>query len=98
MHHPDVGEPAGLDDGPDLDDAVPIIFRSQEPADNYVGQRFVIRIFNLLGEIVEEFEKYPSSPDDTWMQWIPNNIATGIYIIHVQGPGVNIHKKVPIIR
>ncbi|MFH1414751.1 MAG: hypothetical protein ABIH89_01525 [Elusimicrobiota bacterium] len=30
--------------------------------------------------------------------WIPEDIASGIYIAHVNGPGVNVKKKIAILR
>jgi hypothetical protein len=86
---------------PTRSDEVAIVFKGSENADTYVGRAFKIRIFNLLGELVDEFEKIPQTQDDTWMKWIPKNISSGIYVISVKGPegsGINFTKKIPIIR
>jgi hypothetical protein len=78
-------------------DYVAVIFKSKEQ--EVVGKEFTIRIFNLLGEqIGDPIKKIPTSPDDTWIKWIPEDLASGIYVIHVKGPGVNFKKKVPILR
>ena len=85
---------------PKKGDEVPIIFKPEKPAEECVGETYTIRIFNLLGEqIGEPIIKIPQTPDDTWTKWSPpEDLASGIYIIHVGGPGVNTHKKIPILR
>jgi len=38
------------------------------------------------------------TPDDIWVKWIPKNLASGIYIIHIEGPGVKSTKKIAILK
>ncbi|MEW6555820.1 MAG: SBBP repeat-containing protein [Elusimicrobiota bacterium] len=83
---------------PDKNEEVGIVFKPDKKPEEYIGQKFTIRIFNLVGELIEEFTKIPQTADDTWMKWLPKDIASGIYIVQVNGPGVKVHKKVAILR
>ena len=76
---------------PDNSLPVPIGFKGEESGTYYM------RIFNLLGELLYE-ESKDSGSAEGWFNWIPGDIASGIYIVHITGPGVNIHKKIPILR
>jgi len=77
---------------------VGIVFNPNKKPNEYIGQKFTIRIFTLTGEVVEEFTKIPQTADDIWMKWVPKDIASGIYIVYVEGPGVKVHKKIAIVR
>jgi len=83
---------------PDKGDEVAIVFKPDKKPEEYINQKFTIRIFTLLGEIVDTFEKTPQTADDTWTKWRPQDLASGIYLVHVEGPGVKIFKKVAIVR
>jgi hypothetical protein len=83
---------------PDKGEIVGIVFNPNKKPDEYIGQKFTIRIFTLTGELIEEFTKTPQTADDTWMKWSPKDIASGIYIVYVEGPGIKLHKKIAIVR
>jgi Tol biopolymer transport system component len=83
---------------PDKGEKVAIIFNPDKKPDEYVGKEFKIKVFTLTGELVEEFTKTPQTADDIWMKWLPKDIASGIYIVYVEGPGVKVHKKIAIVR
>ena len=57
---------------------------------------YTLRIFTLLGELVHD-ETKDSLAAGTFA-WIPEDIASGIYIVSVKGPGIDIQKKVAILR
>lgn len=75
---------------PDKGDKVEIYFEGQQPG------KYTLRIFNLLGELIYEDSK--NSLSGGTFSWIPEDIASGIYIVSVVGPGVNINKKMAILR
>lgn len=56
---------------------------------------FTCKIFTLTGDLVWE-----RSQDDAegMFEWVPKNIASGTYVVFVNGPGVKVNKKVIIIR
>jgi len=83
---------------PDKNEAVGILFKPSVPSADYVNRKFTIRIFSVKGELVYEFSKTPLTPDDIWVKWIPKNLASGIYIIHIEGPGVKSTKKIAILK
>jgi len=83
---------------PDKGEIVGIVFNPNKKPDEYIGQKFTIKIFTLTGELIEEFTKTPQTADDTWIKWIPKDIASEIYIVYVEGPGVKVHKKIAIVR
>ncbi|MFC2061508.1 T9SS type A sorting domain-containing protein [Elusimicrobiota bacterium] len=75
---------------PDKGDKVEIQFKGKKKG------KYTLRIFTLLGELV--YDETQSSLANGKFSWIPEDIASGIYIVHVEGPGVDIHKKVAILR
>lgn len=75
---------------PDKGDKVEIQFEGSKPG------KYTLRIFTLLGELV--YDETKDTLASGKFSWIPEDIASGIYIIHVEGPGVDIHKKVAILR
>ncbi|MFH1714814.1 MAG: two-component regulator propeller domain-containing protein [Elusimicrobiota bacterium] len=79
-------------------DRVAIIFRPDRAPSDYIGKEYEIKIFNLAGELIEEFTKTPEQGDDIWITWTPQNIASGIYLIHVEGDGVKDYKKAAVVR
>jgi len=61
------------------------------------GERYKILILNLLGEKV--YEKNITLPlSYSEISWIPGDIASGIYIAVIDGPGVKETKKFAIVR
>ncbi|MFC2091703.1 SBBP repeat-containing protein [Elusimicrobiota bacterium] len=75
---------------PDEGDRALIYFKGSRPG------KFSLKIFTLLGELV-----YKDSRDNVSegnFSWIPGNIATGIYIAHIKGPGIDKSKKIAILR
>jgi Tol biopolymer transport system component len=63
---------------------------------NQSGQ-FTLRIFTQFGEQIYEETKDVTSSDG-WFEWIPKGIASGVYMVHVEGPGCKIFKKIAILR
>jgi len=76
---------------PDLGKPATIGFRGAS-AGNYT-----LRIFTLLGEQVYTETKAVTSAEG-WFEWLPRDIASGVYVVYVNGPGVNIQKKIAILR
>jgi hypothetical protein len=64
---------------------------------SYLSGDFTLRIFNLVGELVYKKTK-TSVIGDGWFEWIPEDIASGVYIAHIKGPGIDTYKKIPILR
>ena len=56
---------------------------------------FVCKIFTLTGELVWQDSK-ESEPVGLF-EWIPKNIASGTYIVHVSGPGIKKIKKLSVL-
>ncbi|MCX7956858.1 MAG: carboxypeptidase regulatory-like domain-containing protein, partial [Endomicrobia bacterium] len=83
---------------PDKGESVGIIFNPGKHPNEYLNKKYIVRVFTLMGELIEEFTKVPQMPDDVWVRWVPKDLASGVYIIYVEGPGVNVKKKVVIIR
>ncbi|MEW6557134.1 MAG: hypothetical protein AB1349_07250 [Elusimicrobiota bacterium] len=75
---------------PDKGENVKIDFRSDT-----VG-KFECKIFTLTGELV--YEETKDNMSSGRFEWIPKDIASGIYVVSIKGPGVNVHKKVAILR
>ena len=56
-----------------------------------------LRIFTLTGEIVYEKEQnFPGSAGS--FEWIPKGIASGIYLAHIKGPGIDKFRKIAVLR
>ncbi|MFH1957785.1 MAG: two-component regulator propeller domain-containing protein [bacterium] len=83
---------------PDNNEKVAIVFNPQAAQSEYINQTFKVRVFTLAGELVTEFSKIPQSADDVWVTWQPENLASGIYVVFIEGPGVKDYKKVAVIR
>jgi len=56
-----------------------------------------LRIFTQLGELIYEDTKQADSQEG-WFEWIPESIASGIYLAHIEGPGINKFRKLAILR
>jgi Tol biopolymer transport system component len=76
---------------PDSGKPVSIGFKGSSPG------KFTLRIFTQFGEEIYKEEKDVSTAEG-WFSWIPGNIASGVYLVSVEGPGVKIFKKIPILR
>lgn len=60
--------------------------------------KFTLRIFTLLGEQVYE-ETKETTDSQGYFEWIPlRNLATGVYIVYIEGPGIKNYKKIAILR
>ncbi|MFC2091935.1 hypothetical protein ACFLTD_04100, partial [Elusimicrobiota bacterium] len=75
---------------PDKGDVAEIQFRGSQYG------RYELRIYTLLGELLYDDSK--ESDADGRFYWIPEDIASGIYIVHIEGPGINTHEKAAILR
>jgi hypothetical protein len=58
--------------------------------------RMELKIYTLKGELVWEDSK--DGLQEGMFEWIPKNIASGTYVAHVKGPGINKSRKIIIIR
>ncbi|OQA90675.1 MAG: Serine/threonine-protein kinase PknD [Elusimicrobia bacterium ADurb.Bin231] len=83
---------------PSKNESVGILFTPNMSGSGYVGRKYTIKIFTLKGELVEEFVKTPATADDIWMKWKPDNLASGIYIVYIEGPGVKSSKKMAVLK
>ncbi|MHB9155080.1 MAG: choice-of-anchor Q domain-containing protein, partial [Endomicrobiales bacterium] len=54
------------------------------------------RILTLTGEQV--WDKDLTGVDRGMIEWSPRDIASGVYIVHLRGPGINVSKRVAILR
>lgn len=59
--------------------------------------KYTLRIFTLLGELVYETTQ-DSNINTGYFVWLPKNIASGIYLLHIEEPGVKKYKKLAILR
>ncbi|MFH1414960.1 MAG: hypothetical protein ABIH89_02605 [Elusimicrobiota bacterium] len=75
---------------PDKGDALTVYFKGT------AAGRYTLKIFTLIGELV--YSETKDSLAGGTFSWIPEDIASGIYVVHVNGPGVNISKKIAILR
>ena len=57
---------------------------------------FKCRIFNNTGDMV--FETSQDGVNAGVFEWVPEDIASGIYVVSVEGPGLKIKKKLAIVR
>ncbi len=58
--------------------------------------KFSCKIFNLSGDILWEQEQ--DNISEGTFEWVPGNIASGIYVVYIEGPGLKLHKKVAILK
>ncbi|MBN2407773.1 MAG: SBBP repeat-containing protein [Elusimicrobia bacterium] len=75
---------------PDKKEPVQIYFKGKKDG------KYTLRIFTMLGELV--YDETKNSLKDGTFSWIPGDLASGIYIIHIEGPGISIQKKIAILR
>ncbi len=67
---------------------------------NFKGSRsgsYTLRIFTQLGEQVHS-ERITAGSAEGWFEWIPKGLASGVYFVHVKGPGIDIYEKVALLR
>ena len=67
--------------------------------------KVTVRIYTLNGLFVyqDSYNSSGSNDPNNYIQWACNNtggsqVSSGIYLVNVQGPGLNITKKVAILR
>jgi hypothetical protein len=58
--------------------------------------KFEVKIFTLTGELV--WEQSMDNVSEGMFEWSPKNVASGGYIVYLKGPGVNVNKKIAILR
>lgn len=76
---------------PDIDEKVKIGFRGKSAG------KFTLRIFTTLGELVYQDTKILEATSGVF-EWFPRDIASGVYILHIEGPGIKAYEKTAIIR
>jgi Tol biopolymer transport system component len=60
--------------------------------------RYTLRIFTQFGEEIYK-ETKDSLPAEGWFEWKPEkHLASGVYIVHIEGPGINLFKKIVILK
>jgi len=67
---------------------------------NFKGSRagsYTLRIFTQLGEQVHS-ERISADSAEGWFEWLPKGLASGVYFVHVKGPGVDIYEKIALLR
>jgi PKD repeat protein len=62
---------------------------------NDIG-RFELRVFSLSGELV--WEASMDNVQEGAFEWAPKGIASGIYIAHIRGPGINTRKRIALLK
>ena len=75
---------------PEIGEKVKVGFRGKEQG------RYTLRVFNLLGELV--YQETKENVVEGIFEWLPKDIASGTYIVYVEGPGVKSFKKIAILR
>jgi hypothetical protein len=58
--------------------------------------RFECRVFNLSGDLV--WQSGMSDVQEGTFEWAPRSAASGIYVVHITGPGLTVKKKIALIR
>jgi hypothetical protein len=75
---------------PDRGDTAKIFFKARDTG------KVELRIFTLTGELV--WETSMDNVKEGAFEWVPKNIASGIYIAQVKGPGINTRNRIAILR
>jgi len=75
---------------PDKGGKVSIYFKGKEKG------TFTLRIFTLAGEEIHKEQK--SDDSQGCFEWAPENIASGVYVAHIKGPGIDEYKKIAVLR
>jgi hypothetical protein len=74
---------------PDKGDTAKIYYRGSEEGE------FKCKIFTLNGDLVWEQTR---DEDEGMFEWIPKHIASGAYVVFINGPGIKVNKKIIIVR
>ena len=75
---------------PDRGESAKIYYRGDSDG------RFELRIFTLAGELA--WEDAQTGAREGMFEWKPSGMGSGIYTAHVKGPGVNMRKKIAVLR
>jgi hypothetical protein len=75
---------------PDKGETAKIFFKANDTG------KVELRIFTLTGELV--WETTMDNVKEGAFEWVPRNIASGIYIAHIKGPGINTKKRIAILK
>ncbi len=75
---------------PDQGDIARIFFKGADTG------AYECRIFTLMGELVWEGAQRDVSSG--YFEWIPKNISSGLYFVHIKGNGVDKRKKIVVMR
>ena len=75
---------------PDRGESAKIYFRGSETGE------FELRIFNVAGELV--WQDRQTNAQEGFFEWTPATAASGIYVAHIKGPGINTSRKIAVIR
>ncbi len=75
---------------PDEGDTVRVIYRGSREGS------FTLTIYTLLGEEVYRESRHSAAEGE--FNWAPGNLASGTYIAHLKGPGVDKVRKIAILR
>jgi flagellar hook assembly protein FlgD len=65
--------------------------------------RVNVKIYTINGELVDEFSQDVSENEREVLKWHCKNsrgetVSSGIYIAHITGPGINVKKKIAVLR
>ena len=59
--------------------------------------KYTLRIFTQFGEEIYKDSKESSMED--YFEWIPQkHLASGVYLVHIEGPGINLFEKIVILK
>lgn len=59
--------------------------------------RYTLRIFTQFGEMVYS-DTQETTDASGWFSWIPGDLASGVYLVTVEGPGLKDMRKIAILR
>ncbi|MFH1379354.1 MAG: Ig-like domain-containing protein [bacterium] len=62
-----------------------------------------VKIYTLSGQLVWEAQKQSDDLASDYIEWACKNsngsvVSSGVYVIHISGPGISEVKKIPVIR
>jgi hypothetical protein len=75
---------------PDRGETAVIYFKGAERG------TFELRVFTLTGQQVWESSKTDVIEDQ--FVWLPQGMASGVYVAYVKGPGVSTYRKIAVLR
>ncbi|GAF72976.1 unnamed protein product, partial [marine sediment metagenome] len=77
---------------PTLGGTIPIGFKGSEAG------KYTLRIFTQLGEKIYE-DTIDATSSEGWFDWVPSeDLASGVYLVHIEGPGINKFRKIAILK